>query len=99
MQRGKSPRERVRAVQGGSWHRGGVRGRLGNASVEAGGGGLPASACVIASAYWQRLKMARLPGGLGCLMGRLQVRPGKWPRYSLSLVSTFVLFSNLQVCF
>ena len=78
-------RERREGHQGGSWHRGGVRGRLGNASVEAGGGGLPASACVIASAYWQRLKMARLPGGLGCLMGRLQVRPGKWPRYSLSL--------------
>ena len=31
-------RERREGHQGGSWHRGGVRGRLGNASVEAGGG-------------------------------------------------------------
>ena len=31
-------RERREGHQGGSWHRGGVRGRRGNATVEAGGG-------------------------------------------------------------
>lgn len=49
------------------------------AARQAGGGGFNSARAATPSAFWQRLKKARLPGGPGCLMGRLEVSQVQLP--------------------